>query len=240
MDSMHTRRDFMVSAATGVLGAVSVRASVDAALQTPNPEEVQRERLRELEKKARGRLGVAVLDTGSNKTLGHKDDERFPMCSTFKFVLAGAILARVDKGQEHLDRRIAFTKADLLEYAPVATARLGEGSLSVVELCDASVTISDNTAANLLLASVGGPEGLTTFIRSLGDKVTRLDRNEPTLNEATPGDPRDTTTPTAMVGTLKELVLGNALSAKSREMLTNWLLGDTRGRARLRAGVGAT
>lgn len=234
--AMPTRRDFIVSATAGVFGAASLSAS-RFTLQHESTKESHRERFRDLGKKAGGRLGVYILDTSNNASLGHRADERFPMCSTFKLIAAAAILARVDKGQEQLDRRISFTKADLLEYAPVTTARVGEGSLTLAELCDASVTISDNTAANLLLATMGGPAGLTTYIRSLGDKLTRLDRNEPTLNEAIPGDPRDTTTPTAMVGTLKALVLGNALSAKSREMLTNWLVANKTGDARLRAGV---
>jgi beta-lactamase class A len=136
--------------------------------------------------------------------------------AAFKLLAVAAVLARVDRGAERLARRIPFSKADLLEYAPVTKARVSEGSMTVAELCDAAITLSDNTAANLLLATLGGPPGVTTYARSLGDSVTRLDRIEPGLNEARPGDPRDTTTPTAMLGNLQRLLVGDALSPASR------------------------
>jgi beta-lactamase class A len=193
----------------------------------------------DLERKSGGRLGVAILDTGNRKRLAHRAGERFPMCSTFKFLAAAAVLARVDRKQETLERRIPFTKADLLEYAPVTTPRVGDGAMPLGDLCEAAVTMSDNTAANLLLATFGGPKGLTAYARSIGDRVTRLDRNEPTLNEATPGDPRDTTSPTAMLTTMKTLLLGSALTPASREKLTAWLVANKTGNARLRAGIPA-
>jgi beta-lactamase class A len=197
------------------------------------------ERLSDLEARIGGRLGVATLDTGTGVTLNHHADERFPLCSTFKFLAAAAVLAQVDRQQEQLDRRISFSKADLLEYAPITTARVNEGSMTLAELCDAATTVSDNTAGNLILAAIGGPAGLTAYVRTLGDRVTRLDRNEPTLNTAIPGDNRDTTTPRAMVGNLKQLLLGDALSPSSRATLTRWLIANKTGDARLRAGIPA-
>jgi beta-lactamase class A len=196
-------------------------------------------RLAALEARAGGRLGVAVLDTGSGRRLDHRGGERFPLCSTFKVLLAGAVLARVDGGREALDRRVPYGQADLLEYAPVTAAHVGEGSLPVLDLCAAAVEVSDNTAANLLLQALGGPGAITTFARSLGDPVTRLDRTEPTLNTALPGDPRDTTTPTAMVDTLRALLLGPTLSPASRQRLEGWMAACTTGRNRLRAGLPA-
>lgn len=190
-----------------------------------------------LETTSGGRLGIAVLDTGSSARFNHKADERFPMCSTFKFLAAAAVLARVDQGSEQLNRQIAFGKQDLLEYAPVTKSRADEGRMSLADLCDAAVTMSDNTAGNLLLAAIGGPAGLTTYLRSLGDRATRLDRNEPSLNEATPGDVRDTTTPSAMVENLRQLLLAKALSPASREKLIEWLLASKTGATRLRAGL---
>jgi beta-lactamase class A len=186
-----------------------------------------------------GRLGVAALDTGSSRRLGFRDSERFPMCSTFKVLLAGAVLARVDVGHETLNRRIPYGKTDLLEYAPVTTTHVAEGNLSVEDLCAAAVVQSDNTAANLLLNSLGGPQAVTSFARSLGDTTTRLDRTEPELNTAIPGDPRDTTTPSAMVGALKTLLLGKALSPASRSKLESWMVACTTGKAKLRAGIPA-
>jgi beta-lactamase class A len=195
------------------------------------------ERLGELERRSGGRLGVAILDTGAGTSLTRRADERFPMCSTFKLLAAAAVLARVDRQQDSLARRVPFTKADLLEYAPVTTPRVGEGAMPLGDLCDAAITMSDNTAANLMLATLGGPTGLTSFARSIGDTVTRLDRTEPTLNTATPGDPRDTTSPAAMLNSMKRLLLGDALSPASRERLIEWLVATRTGNARVRAGV---
>jgi beta-lactamase class A len=190
-----------------------------------------------IEGEAGGRLGVAVLDTGSGDRFEHRAGERFPMCSTFKLLAAAAVLARVDAGEEKLDRRIAFEAKQLVEYSPVTEHRVGSSGMSIEELCAAAMTISDNTAANLLVASLGGPAELTSFARLLGDMVTRLDRIEPDLNEGAPDDPRDTTSPAAMASNLRALGLGDALSAESRKRLVGWLLGNTTGDARLRAGL---
>jgi len=196
-------------------------------------------RWREIEAASGGRLGVAMLDTGSGKRSAYRADERFPMCSTFKPLAVAAVLARVDRGVEKLDRRIPFGKADLLDYAPVTTARVGEGGMTLADLCEAAITVSDNTAANLILATYGGPAGLTEYLRSIGDPTTRLDRFELELNEARPGDPRDTTTPAAMVSTMQVLLLGDALSTASRERLIGWLVANKTGNERLRAGLPA-
>ena len=190
-----------------------------------------------LERRHGGRLGVAVLDTGSGRRMAHRADERFAMASTFKFLAAAFVLARCDKGEEGLERRIAFAQQDLVTYSPNTEKHVGAGGMTVAELCEAAVTLSDNTAANILLASFGGPEGLTAYVRSLGDDTTRLDRIETALNEATPGDPRDTTTPAAMLETMQKLLLGGALSRASREQLTAWLVANKTGDQRLRAGV---
>ena len=187
---------------------------------------------------AQGRLGVAMLDTGSGLALGWRQDERFAMASTFKAVLAGWMLALVDQGKERLDARVHYAAADVVAYSPVSGPRAGDGGgLTVGELCSATVSLSDNTAANVLLARHGGPAGFTAFVRSLGDGTTRLDRTEPTLNEAKVGDPRDTTTPLAMLQTLQKLVLGDVLTAPSRAWLQRWLVETSTGDKRLRAGV---
>ncbi|WP_409999080.1 class A beta-lactamase [Bradyrhizobium sp. SZCCHNPS1003] len=184
-----------------------------------------------------GRLGVALLDTASGALNGHRLDERFPMCSTFKALLAAAILTKVDAGAEQLSRRLPITQADILSYAPVTKLHVGTSGLSIGELCEATVTLSDNTAANLLLATLGGPAGLTRTIRGFGDAITRLDRTEPDLNESVPGDSRDTTTPAAVAQTLAKLTSGNALSAASRDVLNGWLIACKTGGAKLRAGL---
>lgn len=199
-------------------------------------EDEVREALFALDRKHGGRLGVAVLDSGSGRIVAHRGEERFAMCSTFKFVAAAFALARVDRGEEELERRVSYGKADLITYSPVTEKHVERG-LTVAELCDAAVTLSDNTAGNLLLDSFGGPKGLTDYMRSLGDEASRLDRREPELNEARTGDPRDTTTPVAMAGVLRQTVLGGALSPASRQQLTGWLVANKTGDKRLRAGV---
>ncbi len=195
--------------------------------------------LRELERRNGGRLGVAFLDTASGRRVAYRGDERFPMCSTFKFLAAALMLARVDRGEEKLDRRIVFAESDLVPYSPATREHVGPGGLTVDAICAAAVTLSDNTAGNLMLASFGGPAGLTAFARALGDTVTRLDRIETALNEGTPGDPRDTTSPLAMLATMQKLVAGDVLSAASRERLIGWLVANETGDKRLRAGVPA-
>lgn len=195
------------------------------------------QRLQALERRHGGRLGASILDIASGQRIGHRADERFPMCSTFKFLAAAQVLARVDRGEEQLQRRIVFTGKDLVAYSPVTGQHVGAPGMSLAELCHAAVTRSDNTAGNLLLDGFGGPAGLTAFARSLGDTVTRLDRRETELNQAIPGDPRDTTTPAAMLDDMRRLLIGEGLSPASRKQLSDWLLANTTGGSRLRAGL---
>jgi beta-lactamase class A len=190
----------------------------------------------ELERRNGGRLGVAAVDTASGRRADYRSDERFPLCSTFKFLAAAFVLTRVDRGHEKLDRRVVFSDKELVTYSPVTQEHVGAGGMSMAEVCDAAMTLSDNTAGNLMLASFGGPSALTHFARTLDGGVTRLDRIETALNEATPGDPRDTTTPAAMLGAMQRLLVGDALSAESRERLTGWLLANKTGGKRIRAG----
>jgi beta-lactamase class A len=189
-----------------------------------------------LEAESGGRLGIAVFDTRSGDVIGHRAEERFPMCSTFKLLAAAAVLAKADASKEQLTRRFAIEAKDILDYAPVTKQHVGADGMSLAELCEAAVTLSDNTAANLILASLGGPDAITQYARSLGDSMTRLDRIEPELNTADPGDPRDTTTPAAMARNVAELATGTVLSLPSREQLIAWLVGCKTGYAKLRAG----
>jgi beta-lactamase class A len=226
-----TRRDLLPALLLPWLGLYATRQArageavgLDAAIAT-------------IEAGNGGRLGVAVLDTANGALTGYRRDERFPMCSTFKVLAVAATLAKVDVGLEQLARRIHIEANDLLSYAPVTKTHLDSAGMSVAELCEAAITLSDNTAANLLLASLGGPPALTRYVESLGDNLTRLDRIEPELNEATPGDLRDTTTPAAMARTLAKLTTADALSPASRELLIGWMVGCKTGAARLRAGL---
>jgi beta-lactamase class A len=194
-----------------------------------------RSAMEQIEYDSGGRLGVATLDTQTGAAYSYKDAERFPMASTFKFLAAAFVLSRVDQGKEQLTRRIAIQSSDMIPYAPVTQPRVGGEPMSVAELCEAIVTLSDNPAANILINSFGGSAALTAYLRSLDDYVTRLDRNEPDVNQALPGDTRDTTTPLAMLKTMQKIVLGDALSPASREQITNWLLGSKTGDRKLRA-----
>lgn len=214
--------------------AVSACAATDPSPSTvePPPELVA------LEEQTGGRLGVALVDASGNLVAGHRADERFALCSTFKLALAAAVLERVDAGEMALADEVPFGRDDLVFYSPVVEERLGEGrGMTVEEMAVAIVQVSDNAAANLLLGEIGGPDGWTAFVRRHGDDVSRLDRLEPALNENASGDPRDTTSPEAMARLVRELVLAEGLSADSRDRLAGWAEGTKTGRNRIRAGL---
>jgi beta-lactamase class A len=230
MGPTSNRRQFVVSA-FGLMACSRARL----AAPTAPPARASRSAA-EIEARLGGRVGVFALDTGTGRQLAHRADERFAMCSTFKWVLAAATLVRADRAELSLDERVTYGPPDLDEYAPFAREHVAEGSARVEDLARAAVVVSDNTAANLLLAKIGGPAGLTRFVRSLGDPVTRLDRTEPTLNNNEPDDPRDTTSPRAMAELMRRLLCGDTLSVRSRERLLSWLRDCETGKDRLRAG----
>lgn len=216
----------------GLGGALAV-----AALSSTAQPSSAHEALGRIEAASGGRLGVFIFDTGSGRTLAYRADERFPMCSTFKFLAAAFVVQRADSGLDDLARAVAIPPtAELVPYSPVTGPNAGR-TMAMAQLCEAAVTVSDNTAANLMLASFGGPAGLTGFTRALGDQVTRLDRNEPLLNEGTPGDERDTTTPAAIAGLMRKLLVDRTLETGSRERLLAWLVGNTTGDRQIRAGL---
>lgn len=191
----------------------------------------------ELEHQNGGRLGVAALNLEDGQRLEYRANERFALASTFKLLLIAAVLHQVDLGKEKLDRPIQFGVKDIESYAPITSQHVKEGQMTVAELCKAALQYSDNTAANLLLKTIDGPTGLTRYIRTLGDHVTRLDRNEPTLNANLKNDIRDTTTPLSMLKLMQTLLVGDGLSLSSKTQLNDWLLGNTTGNAKLRAGL---
>jgi len=224
---MLSRRTFLVLTAFALPGFRLAASNRMSALPAD---------LAQLERSNGGRLGVAVLDTSTGERSGYRADERFPMCSTFKFLLASAVLQRVDRHEEKLDRAVAIPPKPLVGNSPLTEPHAG-GTMTVASLCEATLTRSDNTAANLLLATIGGPAGMTSFCRSIGDTITRLDRTETSLNEALPGDPRDTTSPTAMVNDLNSVLLGNVLAESSRKQLTTWMEANQTGLDKLRASL---
>lgn len=218
-----TRRGLIASAALAPF----------AAWAGDNPEGL----IQAIETRVGGRLGVSALDTQTGRRIAWRADERFPMCSTFKLLLVTRVLRKVENGEEKLDRWVKYAQSDLLDYAPVAKEHLDKGGMTVKDLCEAAIVWSDNTCANLLLASVGGPKGVTLQARALGDAMTRLDRTEPTLNTAIPGDPRDTTTPSAMLDDMDRILLHDVLQDGLRQRLIDWMVACRTAANRIRAGV---
>jgi beta-lactamase class A len=227
---MFTRRDTL-------LGALALGACAQTQAREQSPDDP---RFAAIEGRIGGRLGVVALNTETGEQLTRRPHERFAMASTFKWLLAAQMLHMDMNMSGFREQHVLFRENDLLDYAPAARARIGAngvGEMDVEELCEAIVVVSDNTAANLLLLAAGGPAGLTSFLRANGDAVTRLDRDEPTLNENAPGDERDTTTPDAMARTMQRFLLGDAvLNAASRQRLIGWMIECRTGRERLRAG----
>ncbi len=226
MTPVLTRRAVAVAVCGVFSRRLPARAQAPATTRPITPDALSaqaREALVTLEARHGGRLGVATLDTGSGRRIGYRAEERFAMCSTHKFLTAAAILTMVDQRQMTLDRRVPYGRADLLQYAPMTRRNVDTGFMTVEALCAAAIEWSDNTAANLLLGLIGGPPGWTRYARSIGDTTSRLDRIEPALSTAIPGDLRDTTTPDGMVHDLNLVLVGKALSNASRARLENWM-----------------
>lgn len=223
--STMTRRQALATATAGLLAPAF---AAPAAADLPA--------LASLERRVGGRLGVALLDTGSGAAAGHRLDERFAMCSVFKLPLAALILREADQGRLALDRRVPYGKADMLSHAPVTAQHLARGHMTVAELAEATQVTSDNPAANLLLKLIAGPAGFTARLREIGDATTRLDRYEPEMNHMLPGDPRDTSTPAALATLVQRIALGDVLKPASRARLVGWMEKTETGRNRLRGG----
>jgi beta-lactamase class A len=218
-----TRLLLMIGLAAGAGGARAADDPLAAAVAA-------------IERRHDTRVGVMVVDTGSNRRWEHRADERFPLTSTFKAFACAALLVRDAEGALDADREIPVAESDLVSHSPVLETRVG-ARISLSEACEAMMTVSDNAAANIVLDALGGPAGLTAFMRQIGDFETRLDRRETALNAADPGDPRDTTTPRAAVSSLRALVLGDALPPEARDRLEAWMLGNAVGGPLLRAGL---
>ncbi|MCA3255274.1 MAG: class A beta-lactamase [Alphaproteobacteria bacterium] len=210
-----------------------------AALALAGPAAARESAFADLERRAGGRLGVGVLDTATGRITGHRLDERFGMCSTFKLPLAGVILAEIDAGRLRADQWVAYTQADIVYHAPVTGPNLARGGMTVAALAEAAQKTSDNPAANLLLKLIGGPAGFTEKLRALGDPVTRLEHFETRMNLVKPGEVTDTTSPRAMARLLHRLITGATLTPASRDTLLRWMIDTTTGKRRLRGGFPA-
>ncbi|VWC06963.1 PenA family class A beta-lactamase [Burkholderia lata] len=247
------RRTLLLAAATAPLAlTVAACASRQATAPDPSSEAAAAvaaatmasrdaetfDALAALERSAGGRLGVCAIDIASGRRAEHRQNERFPFCSTFKAMLSAAVLAQSVERPALLQQRVTYTKADLVNYSPVSGKHVDDG-MTVAALCEAAIQYSDNSAANLLMKLLGGPSAVTAYARSIGDDAFRLDRWETELNTAVPGDLRDTTTPAAMAASMRVLMLGDALPAAQRAQLVTWMRGNKVGDKRLRAGVPA-
>jgi beta-lactamase class A len=234
----------MLSRRNTLLGALALGACAPTVPADPTYDDralLFFSRVHAIEARIGGRVGVAALNTADGARRTHRAQERFAMCSTFKWALAASALNAAQNGGPQLDQVVRYNQSDMLSHAPVTSQHLERGWMTVEELCAAAVVTSDNPAANLLLELQMGPEGFTRFLRANGDGVTRLDRTELALNENLPGDPRDTTTPDAMARTLKRFLLEDGvLNAENREKLIGWMETSTTGLSRLRAGLPAS
>jgi beta-lactamase class A len=239
MTSFDTRRSLLRAAATlpfavttlGFLAAPCVANTQPAA-------DAFQTQLVKLEQDAGGRLGVSVLNTANGAWLAYRADERLPFCSTFKVILIGAILARSTRIAGLMQQRIRYVQSDVVHYSAVTEQHVSDG-MTVAELCAAAIQHSDNTAANLLIRLLGGTDAVTAYARSIGNDVFRLDRIETSLNDAVPGDPRDTASPASMVMSLHALTLGTALPLPQRTQLLDWLRGNQMGAKRIGAALPA-
>ncbi|MFI6585219.1 class A beta-lactamase [Embleya sp. NPDC050493] len=234
------------SASTNVSGNATASTNASTASAVGRDAEILH-RLRRLEQQHAARLGVFAFDSATGRHVGYRDQERFAICSVFKTVLVAAVLRDLDRDGTFLAERIRYTDQDVARsgYAPITgrPENLAQG-MTVADLCGAAITHSDNTAANLLLRALGGrageaagPYAVTRFCRSVGDVVTRLDRPEPDLNSAEPGRDTDITSPRAIARTYARLTLGTALEPADRTRLGGWLLANTTGGNRIRAGL---
>ncbi len=229
------RRKLLLAAAA--IPAISALNPLLAYAAADKLQQAQQQ-LAALEKTAGGRLGVFAFDTANGNSLQLNGDQRFPFCSTFKVIAVSAILHHSLSHRGFLEQRIRYQKNDLVTYSPITEKHLDNG-MTVAELCAAALQYSDNTAVNMLMKQIGGPAAVTAYARSIGDTTFRLDRWEPELNTAIPGDERDTTTPKAMAASLQKLTLGTALPIAQRQQLVTWMKGNTTGDKRIRAGVSA-
>lgn len=229
----HSRRHLLILAGAALLCPATL---LHAA---PNTTALDAQaQLAALEQAAGGRLGVSALHTGSGARIGHRADERFPMCSTFKSMLAAAVLARSTSDPQLMNKLVRYEAKELVSYSPITEKHVATG-MRVAELCAATLQYSDNSAANFLMKILGGPQAVTAYARSIGNDVFQLERWETELNSAIPGEVRDTTSPAATVHSLDGLLLRTSLPAAQRQQLDTWMRGNTTGDKRIRAGVPA-
>ena len=233
----HLSRRQVITGGAAISLSLAACSQSDSLPDLPEPPDAPPTPFAELEVQSGGRLGAALLNTQDHRLIGHRLDERFGMCSTFKVLLAGLILREADAGRLSLDQFVPYSEDDMVFYAPVTTENLSQGGMTIGALTQTAQITSDNVAANLLLRQIGGPAGFTAKMRELGDEVTRLDRWEPEMNLVPPGEIRDTTSPAAMAHSLKRFLFDDVLLQESRAQLLGWMVETKTGLRRIRAGL---
>lgn len=233
-----SRRQFVLAALATPFAGIALDAAAKPAATSTVPANDLTNALAKLESSSDGRIGLSAVNTANGQRINYRADERFPFCSTFKTMAVAAILNKSMTDPALMSKRLRFDRKEIFKsgYAPITERHIDSG-MTVSELCAAAMQYSDNAAVNRLMKELGGPGAVTNYVRSLGDKTFRLDRWEPELNTAMPGDARDTSTPAAMAQTLQKLTLGNALAHPQRAQLIAWLQGNTTGARRIRGGV---
>lgn len=212
----------------------SYKSDASAAENSKETSVNTKQKFKQLEKEFDARLGVYAYDTGTQKTITYRSNERFAYASTFKPLAAAILLER--KSLEEMDEIITYTSDDLVTYSPVTEKHVKTG-MTLRELCEAAIRFSDNTAGNLMLEELGGPKGFEAALKEMGDTVTKPERFETDLNEAEPGDIRDTSTPEALAASLQKVLIGDFLTEEKRNILTDWMRGNVTGDPLIRAGV---
>lgn len=218
----------------GLAGCSNKAESGEESSEVPEQETNREEAFKELEDEFDARLGVYATDTGSDQIISYRSNERFAYASTFKVLAAGAILqtASIDD----LEKVITYSQEDLVTYSPVTENHVDDG-MKLKEIMEAAVRYSDNTAGNLMLEELGGPDGLEEKLREVGDETIEMDRMETDLTEAAPGDTRDTSTPKALAESLEKYVLSDLLPEDKRDLLIDWITGNETGDTLIRAGA---
>ncbi|MDO9608054.1 MAG: class A beta-lactamase [Brevundimonas sp.] len=223
----------MMIAGAGALGLVGCKQ--------PSPVEAAADEgpdffLNDLETRHGGRLGFAALDVGSSRRVLWRSQERFPFCSTFKPFLAAATFQRVERDEESLDRAVRITQADMIPHAPVTEKAVGR-TLTIRELMQATVEVSDNPAANILIREMGGIAVWRSWWPTFGDTTTVISRLEPDLNTALPNDPRDTCLPEQTLANIREMAFSDRLTPEHDALLQGWLIASPTGPNRIKACV---
>ena len=188
----------------------------------------------ELEAKYDAQIGVYVLDTNDNSEIAYNADQRFAYCSTHKVLSVGALLQR--KSLDELGERRIYSAEEILPYSAITKAHVADG-LTLAEICEAALRVSDNTAANLVIAELGGIDAFRDSLRAIGDDVTEPARLETELNIFSPDSPADTTTPRRLAKDLELYLLGDLLSDEKKSLLATWMSDNAITDDLIKAGV---